>query len=263
MDNLGAIGGPLVAIALVGLIGVRSAILLSVIPGLLAAVAIVYAIRHTAKPTVREHQSIRLRVRPLLRGRLGGLLAAAAAFEIGNLAATLLILRATDLLESGRSHTSAVQLALVLYAGYNLAATLSSIPAGHVGDRRGMVRILAAGAACFLLAYVGLAASGWVLRAAWHLLRARGYWHRLWRDGRERGRRALCPRSAAGLGLRAPGDHSGDRQSRCQRDRGRALDSRLASRRVYLHCRLDGTGADRTRDRRASTTLGQHGGRLA
>ena len=87
MDNLGAIGGPLLAIALVGLIGVRSAILLSIIPGLLAALAIVYAIRHTPAPTVREHQPIRLRVRPLLHGRLGRLLAASAAFETGNLAA--------------------------------------------------------------------------------------------------------------------------------------------------------------------------------
>jgi Major Facilitator Superfamily len=40
MDNLGAIGGPLLALALVGLIGVRSAILLSIVPGLLAALAI-------------------------------------------------------------------------------------------------------------------------------------------------------------------------------------------------------------------------------
>ena len=160
MDNLGAIGGPLLAIGLVGLIGVRSAILLSIIPGLLAALAIVYAIRHTAAPMVREHQPIRLRVGPLLRGRLGRLLAASAAFEMGNLAATLLILRATDLLEPGRSHTSAAQLALLLYASYNLAATLASIPAGHVGDRRGMLRVLAGGAACFLFAFVGLAASG-------------------------------------------------------------------------------------------------------
>ena len=74
MDNLGAIGGPLLAIALVGLIGVRTAILLSIIPGLLAAVAIVYAIRHTALPR-REHRPIRLRVRPLMRGQLGRLLA--------------------------------------------------------------------------------------------------------------------------------------------------------------------------------------------
>ncbi len=32
MDNLGAIGGPLIALGLVGLIGVRTAILLSIIP---------------------------------------------------------------------------------------------------------------------------------------------------------------------------------------------------------------------------------------
>jgi len=160
MDNLGAIGGPLLAIALVGLIGVRSAILLSIIPGLLAALAIVYAIRRTALPTVQERQPIRLHVRPLLHGRLGRLLAAAAAFECGNLAATLLILRATELLQPGRSHTSAAQLALVLYTAYNLAATLASIPAGHVGDRHGLLRVLAGGATCFLIAYLGFAFTG-------------------------------------------------------------------------------------------------------
>ena len=38
---------PLLALALVGLVGVRTAIALSIIPGPLAALAIVYAIRHT------------------------------------------------------------------------------------------------------------------------------------------------------------------------------------------------------------------------
>ncbi len=160
IDNLGAIGGPLFALALVGLIGVRSAILPSIIPGLLAALAIIYAIRRTALPTAPEPEPIRLRVRPLLHGQLGRLLAAAFAFELGNLAATLLILRATELLQPGRSHTSAAQLALVLYTGYNLAATLASIPAGQVGDRHGLLRILAGGAACFLIAYVGFAFTG-------------------------------------------------------------------------------------------------------
>ena len=50
MDNLGAIGGPLLALGLVALVGVRSAILLSIIPGLVAALAIVYAIRHAPAP---------------------------------------------------------------------------------------------------------------------------------------------------------------------------------------------------------------------
>src|ERR671914_2675395 len=89
MDNLGAIGGPLLALGLVELVGVRTAILLSIIPGLLAVAAIVYAIRHTAAPTQRERQPIRLRIRPVLRGRLGRLMAGVSIFELGNIAATL------------------------------------------------------------------------------------------------------------------------------------------------------------------------------
>src|SRR3954468_7315625 len=101
MDNLGAGGGPLLALALVALVGVRTAILLSVIPGLLAAAAIVYAIRHTPRPTTQERRPLRLRVRPVLQGRLGRLMVGVSAFEMGNIAATLLILRATELLQPG------------------------------------------------------------------------------------------------------------------------------------------------------------------
>jgi len=160
MDNLGAIGGPLLALGLVGLIGVRSAILLSIIPGLLATLAILYAIRHAPLLSQRERQPIRLHVRPLLHGELGRLLVAIGAFEFGNLAATLLILRATELLGPGRSHQSAVQLALVLYTTYNVAATLVSIPAGRAGDRFGNLRVLAAGAGLFAVAFLGLALTG-------------------------------------------------------------------------------------------------------
>src|SRR2546421_5905241 len=138
--------GPLLAIFLVGLVGVRSAIGLSVIPGLLAALAIVYAIRHTPRAQKRECQRIRL-VRPTLSGPLGHLLVAIAAFEFGNVAVTLFILRATQLLEPGRSHTSAVQLALGLYVAYNVAATLVSVPAGHIGDRGGSTLVLTVGVA--------------------------------------------------------------------------------------------------------------------
>ena len=81
----------------------------------------------------------------MLRGELGRLLAAVSAFELGNAAATLLILRATDLLTPSRGHDSAVKVALVLYAGYNLAATLASVPAGHATDRRGGIVVLLRG----------------------------------------------------------------------------------------------------------------------
>lgn len=159
MDNLGAVIGPVLAIALVAAVGTRWAIALSVIPGLLAAVAIVYAIRHTAKPITREHQPIRIKIRPLLHGPLGRLMAGVTIFEIGNCAATLLILRATDLLSPGRDSDTATQLAIGLYVAYNLSATLISVPAGHHGDRRDPVTTLVFGVAAFGIAY-GLFATG-------------------------------------------------------------------------------------------------------
>lgn len=153
MDNLGAIIGPLLALVLVAAVGTRWAIALSVIPGLLAAVAIVYAIRHTPKPATTDHEPVRIRIRPVLQGALGRLMVGISIFEIGNCAATLLILRATDLLSPGRDTDTATQLAIGLYVAYNLAATLISVPAGHLGDRTSAPRTLVIGVAAFALAY--------------------------------------------------------------------------------------------------------------
>jgi MFS family permease len=160
MDNLGAVGGPLLALALVAAFDVRTAIALSVVPGLLAVGAIVYAIRATPRPSRGERTALRIRVKPVLQGRLGRLMIGIGAFEIGNIAATLLILRATDLLAPSHGQHGAVERALLLYAAYNLAATLASIPAGRLADRRGPPEVLLGGVACFLLAYVGFAATG-------------------------------------------------------------------------------------------------------
>jgi MFS family permease len=160
MDNLGAIGGPLLALGLVAVVGTRWAIGLSVIPGLLAAAAIVYAIRHAPAAARRDRVPLRIRVRPVLGGQLGRLLGAIAAFEIGNVAATLLILRATELLTPTRGVDGATMAALILYTGYNVAATAASLPAGRLADRlgdRGPVRVLAAGVALFAVAYGGFA----------------------------------------------------------------------------------------------------------
>jgi MFS family permease len=164
MDNLGAIGGPLLALALVELVSVRTAILFSIIPGLLAVAAILYAIRHTAAPRERKRRPIRLHVRPVLQGRLGRLMIGISVFELGNVAATLLILRATDLLTPGRGADDAAQVAIALYVVYNVAATLASVPAGRLGDRRGMVGVRASGVAAFALAYAGFAATDGSIR---------------------------------------------------------------------------------------------------
>jgi MFS family permease len=165
MDNLGAIGGPLLAIGLVALIGVRWAMLVSVVPGLLAALAIVYAIRRAPRLAAREHRPIRIRLGPVMRGRLGRLMVAVGAFELGNVAATLLILRATELLQPGRGEQAATQIALGFYVVYNVAATLTSLAAGRASDSLGNIPVLAVGVGGFLLAYLGFATSNVLLVA--------------------------------------------------------------------------------------------------
>lgn len=106
--------------------------------------------RHAPRLEERERKPLRFQVRPVLRGRLGRLFIGIGAFEVGNAAATLLILRAADVLDERHGHDPAVTIALLLYAGYNLAATLASLQGGRVGDRRGMLSVLALGVAAFL-----------------------------------------------------------------------------------------------------------------
>lgn len=160
MDNLGAVIGPLLAIVLAATIGTRNAILVSVVPGLLAAGAILYAIAHLQRPERREQRRLQFHIRAVLHGELRRLALPIAAFELGNMAATLLILRTTESLAAGPLAGVATTLAIGLYTLYNLAGTAASFPAGRLGDRIGMSRVLAAGIALFGLAYLLFAIDG-------------------------------------------------------------------------------------------------------
>ena len=169
MDNLGAIGGPLLALALVAAVGVRTAILLSIIPGLLAVAgdrlrdpprAAADGARATADPPARP---------PGLRGRLGRLLIGGRRVRVRQ--------RRRDTADPardraprrpGRGSDDATQIALALYVVYNLAATLASIPAGHLGrPARAWSACWPAGWRAFALAYAGFAATGREHRASW------------------------------------------------------------------------------------------------
>jgi MFS family permease len=71
---------------------------------------------------------------------------------------SLLILRATQLLEhGGRSSTAAALVATLLYAGHNLSAAVVAMAGGVWVDRLGPRLVFAAGAAAYVLAYGGFA----------------------------------------------------------------------------------------------------------
>lgn len=172
MDNLGAILGPLAAMGLVAAVGTRWAIALSILPGLASAAAIVYAVRHTVRAPTRQRRPVRIRIRAVLTGRLRSLFAGITAFELGNAAATLLILRATQLLEPGRSTDTATATAIALYVAYNVAAAATSLVAGRRIDRAGASRVLTVGVAAFALAYLGFTrdTEAWAVLLPWFVL---------------------------------------------------------------------------------------------
>ena len=167
-DNLGAVVGPLLAALLVALVGIRHAFLFALIPGLFAAVAISVAAarapRVVAVAGARGARGARARLElgKLRRAGLFWPLLPVAAFELGNLTTTLLILRVSQLLHHGaRSLTGAASLAILLYAGHNVVAAATSLLGGGLIDRGGPQRgprgVLVVGAAAYLMAYVGFA----------------------------------------------------------------------------------------------------------
>ncbi|HEY8718820.1 MFS transporter [Pengzhenrongella sp.] len=161
-DNAGAIVGPLLAAALVGVVGIRHTILLAFIPGIFAAVAITVAAREARRTVapVEGRRTLSFNLRELRRAGLARALAPVALFEVGNVATTLLILRATDLLHSGgRSLAAATGVAILLYAAHNGAATLGALAGGHLADRTNPRRVFAIGCVSYVAGY-GLFAWG-------------------------------------------------------------------------------------------------------
>lgn len=161
-DNLGAVVGPLAASVLVAAVGVRHTMLLAIVPGLLAAIAITVAGRETRQVLAgpEQRRTLSLRLRDLRSVGLAGVLAPIVLFELGNLASTLLILRATTVLTTGpRTVVAATSLAILLYAAHNAVAAAAALGGGQVADRLGPRWVFAAGAVAYVAAY-GLFAGG-------------------------------------------------------------------------------------------------------
>lgn len=180
-DNLGAVLGPLLAAALVVWAGIRPTLYLAAIPGIFSAIAITVAAREARRGRVVAGSPSRRRRLPnlrLIRGTgLPPMLLPIAAFELGNMATTLLILRSTGLLHAdGYSIASATSLAMLIYAAHNLIAAVAALLAGHWADRRGARAPFAAGAVAYIGAYLlfGLSSPGWITLVPAFLLAGSG-----------------------------------------------------------------------------------------
>ena len=110
MDSIGAVAGPLLAAPLIVAVGYRWLFAISIIPGLLAAVAVLILVREVPRrlQTSAPEFTAPMRTLARTRGPFRRLLIGVGLYGLGNFSATLLILQATNLLHAnGRSSTDA------------------------------------------------------------------------------------------------------------------------------------------------------------
>ncbi len=152
-DTLGAVVGPLLGVWLLSRwqgnaledasLPFRNIFLLTLIPGLLSVLAFVVLVkekRGTANRALQFWGTIRMFPRGFRRFLVG-----AGIFGLGDVAPTLLILAATQLLTPEFGIVRAAQLAGLMYVVRNVTYALASLPIGALSDRIGRTRLLAAG----------------------------------------------------------------------------------------------------------------------
>jgi MFS family permease len=155
MDTLGAVLGPLIALALVQAhVSLRWIFAIAVVPGLLSVLAIVLFVREHRERPRRSAFRLTLPASPAFRWLLAG----ALLFAVGNSSDMFILLKARDV----GMGTSAV---ILLYVLYNVVYSAASLPLGGLSDRVGQYPLVLTGYALFAAVYLGFAAaaSGWAL----------------------------------------------------------------------------------------------------
>jgi len=160
-DSIGAIVGPLIAAALIGAVGYRWLFGVSVLPALGAVLSILLLAQESPRLRGTVHRAgMDLRTLATAPGAFRSLLAGVGLYGLGNFSATLLILRATQILVGdGWTRVAAASTAVLLYTAHNAANAAAAYPAGALADRIGRRVILIAGIALFAAACVAFAFS--------------------------------------------------------------------------------------------------------
>jgi MFS family permease len=162
LDTMGAVVGPALAFFFLGIFSnnYRTVFWLSMIPGLVAVLLILFFITEKKKVSIARSERKRLTLKHF-DWRFKSFVAIATLFAIGNSSDVFLILRAQQI------GIPPVMIPLV-YLLFNLIYSLSSIPAGIAADRFGRKRVILLGFVLFAVLYYGFATAGntiaiWIL----------------------------------------------------------------------------------------------------
>ena len=147
MDTIGAIGGPLIAIALMVVFATnyRAIFLISFIPALIGVLILQFFVTEGKSRPAKEEIKIAWNG---FGAKYNLFLIISLVFSIGNSSDVFLILRAKDL---GLS----ALLVVMAYVVYNIFYAAFSYPAGVLADRIGFKKVIFAGFFIFALVYVG------------------------------------------------------------------------------------------------------------
>jgi MFS family permease len=172
MDHAGAVVGPLVATALLGLgWPVRSVFGVALLPGLLSALAVL-TVREPPAPSaeMRAREGV-TGTPPQLPGSLRRYFAILTVFSLGNSSDAFLLLRASDL------GVSVASLPL-LWAVFHVAKLVSSYLGGDWSDRIARPKLIVAGWIIYAATYLafGMASQRW---HAWALFVVYGIYYGL------------------------------------------------------------------------------------
>lgn len=162
LDTMGAVVGPALAFFLLGIFSndYRTVFWLSIIPGIIAVLLIIFFITETNKPATELSQRPKFTLKHF-DWRFKFFVIIAAIFALGNSSDVFLILRAEQ------KGVPAVMIPVV-YLLFNLVYSISAIPAGIAADRFGKKRVILTGFVLFALLYYGFAVAAdataiWIL----------------------------------------------------------------------------------------------------
>ena len=133
MDSTGAIFGPLLAIGVVAVVGLRAMFLWTLVPGILAALVIWLMVKegpHEPQPDVRLGESAKSLPKEFKEYLVG-----VGVAGLGDFSKTLLILWATQAWTARYGLPQAAHLAMLFYVAYNIVYTLSCYVSGYLADR--------------------------------------------------------------------------------------------------------------------------------
>ncbi len=153
MDTLGAIIGPAIAFALIGILSYRQIFLISFIPGFLSVACFVFLVKEKKKKPDGKIKFWKSMKELPLNFKL--FIFSVGIFGLGNFAHTLLILRATEILTPVYGKVAAISTAVGLYTLHNILYAGFAYPAGILSEKFGKRTMLGLGYFLFALMCLG------------------------------------------------------------------------------------------------------------